>query len=132
MHATRPPGRPAARRRAALAAAALGTMALAGCGHTTVVRKDGTLRVALTEYRLIPQDVHTTAGVMTLIVHNYGRLTHDLVISLGGQPEVTSGPLAPGQTVVLSAALIPGQYQMSSSILTDSALGAYGTLEVGR
>jgi hypothetical protein len=114
-----------------LLAAALVSLCLAACGSTTTVGKDGTLRIALSEYRVIPQDVHTTAGVLTLVVHNYGRLTHDLVISLDGQPEIASQPIPPGQTQVLSAALIPGRYLMASSILSDQALGAYGTLDVG-
>jgi hypothetical protein len=114
-----------------LLAAALVSLCLAACGSTTTVGKDGTLRIALSEYRVIPQDVHTTAGVLTLVVHNYGRLTQDLVISLDGQPEIASQPIPPGQTQVLSAALIPGRYLMASSILSDQALGAYGTLDVG-
>jgi hypothetical protein len=117
-----------------LPAAALGavlvTLGGAACGVSTTVAKDGTLRVALSEYRVIPQDVHTTAGVLTIVVHNYGRLTHDLVISLDGQPEISSKAIPPGQTVVLAAALIPGKYLMASSILSDQALGAYGTLDV--
>jgi hypothetical protein len=114
-----------------LLTAALVSLCLAACGSSTTVGKDGTLRIALSEYRVIPQDVHTTAGVLTLVVHNYGRLTHDLVISLDGQAEIASQPIPPGQTQVLSAALIPGKYLMASSILSDQALGAYGTLDVG-
>jgi hypothetical protein len=123
VYARRPP--------LSLLAATFVTLGTAGCGSTTTVGKDGTLRVALSEYRVIPQDVHTTAGVLTIVVHNYGRLTHDLVISLNGQPEISTKPIAPGQTTVLDAALIPGTYQMASSILSDQALGAYGTLDVG-
>ena len=122
MHVRRPP------LSLALALAALG---VAGCGATTTVAKDGTLQIALGEYRVIPQHVQTSAGVLTLVVHNYGRLTHDLVISLDGQPEITSPPIAPGQTADLQAGLVPGKYLMSSSILDDQALGAYGTLDVG-
>jgi hypothetical protein len=114
-----------------LLVAALASLTLAACGSATTVSKDGTLRIALSEYRVVPQDVHTTAGVLTLVVHNYGRLTHDLVISLNGQSEIASKPIAPGQTQVLTAALIPGRYLMASSILSDQALGAYGTLDVG-
>jgi len=114
-----------------LLAAAIVTLSVAACGSSTTVARDGTLRIALSEYRVVPQDVHTTAGILTLVVHNYGRLTHDLVISLGGQPEISSEPIGPGQTQVLNAALIPGRYVMASSILSDQALGVYGTLDVG-
>ena len=79
-----------------LLAAAIVTLSVAACGSSTTVARDGTLRIALSEYRVVPQDVHTTAGILTLVVHNYGRLTHDLVISLGGQPEISSEPIGPG------------------------------------
>ncbi|MGH2873135.1 MAG: hypothetical protein ACRDL5_11825 [Solirubrobacteraceae bacterium] len=132
MNASRPTVPAALRRRVGLATAGLAAVTAAGCAHVTTVPRDGTLRVALTEYRVIPQDVHTTAGVLTLVVHNYGRLTHDLVISLAGQAEVSSGSIAPGQTAVFDAGLLAGDYVIASSIDSDSALGAYGTLDVGR
>jgi hypothetical protein len=110
--------------------AALAALGAAGCGTTATIAKDGTVQIALSEYRVTPQHLQTTAGVLTLVVHNYGRLTHDLVISLDGQPEITSPPIAPGQTADLEAGLVPGKYLMASSILNDQALGAYGTLDV--
>jgi hypothetical protein len=64
----------------------------AGCGVTTRVGAGRTLQIALSEYRVIPQDVRAAAGVLTILVH--------------------------------------GRYQMASSILSDQALGAYGTLDV--
>jgi hypothetical protein len=89
-----------------------------------------TLQIALNEYRVIPQDVRARTGLLTIFVHNYGRLTHDLVISLNGRTEAATAPIAPGQTEELDAALGPGHYLMASSILSDQALGAYGTLIV--
>jgi hypothetical protein len=114
-----------------LLAAALVMLAGAGCGATTTVGSDGSLQIALSEYRVTPQDVHARPGLLTLEVHNYGRLTHNLVISQDGRTEAFTPPVAPGQTVQLVAALVPGRYQMASSILSDQALGAYGTLDVG-
>ena len=43
---------------------------------------------------------------------------------------MSTKPIAPGQTAQLDAALPPGHYLMASSILSDQALGAYGTLIV--
>jgi hypothetical protein len=111
--------------------ATLAALGAAGCGTSTTAAKDATVQIALSEYRVTPQHLQTTTGVLTLVVHNYGRLTHDLVISLNGQAEITSPPIAPGQTADLQAGLVPGKYQMASSILNDQALGAYGTLDVG-
>jgi hypothetical protein len=112
-----------------LAIAAL-VLTTTGCGRTTSVGNGHTLQVALNEYRVTPQDVRAPTGLLTIFVHNYGRLTHDLVISLNGQTEAETTPIAPGQTEELDAALGPGHYLMASSIVSDQALGAYGTLIV--
>ncbi len=80
---------------------------------------------------MLPQRVHADTGPLTIEVHNYGRLTHSLVISLDGQPEASTPPIPPGQTVQLYATLAPGDYLMASTIASDQALGAYGTLIVG-
>jgi hypothetical protein len=113
-----------------LLAVALASLAVGACGRTTTIRSGRTLQIALNEYRVTPQDVRAQTGLLTIFVHNYGRLTHDLVISLDGQTEATTEPIAPGQTAELDAALGPGRYLMASSILSDQALGAYGTLIV--
>ena len=120
-------------RRSPLAwlAATLVLFGVGGCGVTTHVGSDRTLQIALNEYRVAPQDVHAGPGPLTIIVHNYGRLTHNLVISLNGQTELSTKPIAPGQTAELDAILTPGKYLMASTILSDQALGAYGTLDIG-
>jgi uncharacterized cupredoxin-like copper-binding protein len=105
-------------------------MLLAACSNTKQVVRSGTLQVALTEYRVQPQSVRTPTGTLTIVVHNDGRLSHQLVISLDGHPEASTKPIPPGQSAELFATLIPGKYQMSSPILSDQALGAYGTLTV--
>ena len=71
------------------------------------------------------------SGPLTIVVHNDGRLTHDLVITQDGRQTASTEPLAPGQTTDLVATLTPGRYLMASTILSDQALGAYGTLDVG-
>ncbi len=110
--------------------AGVSLLAAAGCGTTVTVGADDTLRVALGEYRVTPQDVRASPGKLTILVHNYGRLTHDLVISLDGETLATTKPIAPGQTEELDTTLGPGRYLIASTILTDQALGAYGTLDV--
>jgi hypothetical protein len=123
VHARRPP--------LSLLAAALVALGVAGCGTTAAVGNARTVQIALNEYRVTPQDVRASTGLLTIFVHNYGRLTHDLVITLDGRLEASTKPIAPGQTEELVAALGPGHYLMASSILSDQALGAYGTLDVG-
>jgi hypothetical protein len=111
--------------------AALPALALAGCGHVARVGSGATLQVALNEYRVTPQDVQAASGPLTIVVHNDGRLTHDLVIIQDGRQTAATEPVAPGQTTDLVTTLAPGRYLMASTILSDQALGAYGTLDVG-
>lgn len=118
-------------RRATLAALICG-LALSACSHVHAVGADRTLRVALTEYRLRPQDVRVSAGPLTIFVHNYGRLTHNLALSIGGSSAGSTGPLLPGQSTELALYLTPGRYLMASTILSDQELGDYGTLTVTR
>jgi hypothetical protein len=74
--------------------------------------------------------VRARAGALTIIVRNFGGLTHNLVISRGGQNQGATRPLGPGQTAVITLDLPRGRYQMASTILDDQALGTYGTLNV--
>ncbi len=103
-----------------------------GCGHTEHVGSDRTLRVALTEFRMNPQSATVSAGQLTIIVHNFGRLTHNLALSHGGQSAAATKPIAPGESAQLTVTLVPGTYVMASTILDDEALGQYGTLRVLR
>ena len=112
--------------------AAAASVVLAGCGRTARVGVNRTFQVALTEYHVSPQRVRAPAGTLTIFVHNYGRLSHNLVISSGGHPDASTQPIPPGETSELLATLAPGNYLMSSTILSDQALGAYGTLIVTR
>jgi plastocyanin len=125
-----------ASRASKLALLALASAAIAagsaGCGHAASARSDRTLEVALSEYRINPSNVHVSAGELTIDVHNYGRLNHDLVISQNGQTTGQIKPLPPGHSAVLAVDLAPGTYSMTSTILSDQALGAYGTLKVSR
>jgi hypothetical protein len=114
----------------ALLAAGLVAIGASGCGATARVAADGTLQIAVSEYRVTPQDVRAGAGVLTIVVHNDGRLTHNLVISRGGVVAASTTPIAPGQWTELEAALAPGRYLLASSLFSDQALGAYGTLNI--
>jgi hypothetical protein len=103
---------------------------VAGCGHTETVEASRTLQMGLTEYRLTPQNARISAGVLTIVVHNYGVLTHNLVVSNNGQTVDSTQPIWPGETAELSLSLAPGTYIMASTIQADQALGEYGTLTV--
>lgn len=104
--------------------------ALAGCAHTRQVGSSGAVSLALTEYRINPQSVHASPGVLTMYIHNYGKFTHNLVVTQNGQRVDGTTPLAPGQSADISLSLAAGTYLMASTILSDQALGEYGTLTV--
>jgi hypothetical protein len=120
------------RRAPKLALIVTASVLLAGCGHTRVVGGDRSVNVALSEYRLNPSNIRVSSGLLTFHVHNYGRLTHDLVISQDGQTIGQTKPLPPGQTADLALDLAPGRFSMASTMLSDQALGAYGTVEVSQ
>ena len=106
------------------------TCVLAGCSHTRQAGAGRTVQMSLTEYHLNPESVDASGGVLAIVIHNSGRLTHNLVVSANGQSVAGTKPIPPGQTAELDLNLAPGTYQMSSTILSDDALGAYGTLTV--
>ena len=113
----------------AVAAVALAA-ALAACGGSRNLADGHPLRLALTEYRLHPQNVSVSTGTLTIFIHNYGRLTHNVVVSKDGQSVAATKPIAPGDSTELDLSLAPGHYLMTSTILSDEALGQYGTLIV--
>ncbi len=88
--------------------------------------------MALTEYHVAPEAVQARPGTVTIFVHNFGRLSHNLVIFYNGLAQASTQPIPPGETTELIATLAPGKYQMTSTVLSDQALGTYGTLDVTR
>jgi hypothetical protein len=114
----------------------LGALAIAllltACGSSVRVPATGIVHVALSEYRLAPASLRARPGALTILVHNYGRLNHNLVISYDGVQEASTEPIRPGQSAELIANLTPGHYVMASTVLADQALGAYGDLNVTR
>jgi hypothetical protein len=103
---------------------------IAGCGHTAGVGRDRTLQVALTEYQVVPRKVHVSAGELTIIVRNEGKMTHNLAVSSNNQLIQETPPIWPGTTSQLAVVLAPGRYTISSTLFSDQALGEYGTLTV--
>jgi hypothetical protein len=114
-----------------IAGVALAAATVSACGHTAEVGAGRTVRLALTEYRVVPQSIHAIPGVLTILVRNDGRLTHNLTVSQNGNVIGQTTPLAPGASTQLALNLAPGQYLVASTLLSDETLGAYGTLTVG-
>lgn len=120
---------PGCRVAALLLAAAL----LAGCGETRTVGPTRIVQVALTEYRLSPRSLTARPGSLTLVVHNYGRLTHNLAV-LGARDLVIgeTPPIVPGSSAVLAVTVGYGHYALASTLFDDRSLGVVGTLAVSR
>jgi plastocyanin len=113
-----------------LLTAALAGGGLTGCGRSETVAAGRPVTIAITEYRLNPSALTIPGGVITVIVRNDGRLTHNLVIAQDGHPEQTSGPVAPGEAATMLVFLLPGRYTMSSTMPSDADLGIRGTLRI--
>lgn len=122
------PGLRAPRPRIVSCTLVLAACLTAACSRVTVVGAGRTLDVGVTEYRITPQDVHAPAGGLTIVVHNYGRMTHNLALTRGGVQQASTAPIGPGAAAKLTLRLTRGNYLMVSTILSDPALGAYGTL----
>jgi hypothetical protein len=103
---------------------------LAGCGHSTQVRRDGRVNVFLMEYRLRPDRITARSGELAFVVHNLGRLTHNLSISHAGKSIASTPPIPPGGSARLSVNLAAGTYRIASTIEADQGLGVRGMLEV--
>ena len=116
-----------ATKLALLVAAAL---LVTACGHTEVAGSGRTVHVQLSEYRLQPQSIRVSRGLVTIIVHNHGLLDHNLTLFQNGQTVDSINPLGPGETSQMTLFLSPGTYSMASTVLSDQSLGAYGTLRV--
>lgn len=118
------------RRRAATLLLGLVLAATAGCGSPQAVGPDRLVQLGLTEYRLMPQSIRVPAGQLTIYAHNYGRLTHNLVVTRGSRTTGSTQAIRPGETAEVVLYVSPGKYLMSSTILSDRDLGIYGTLDV--
>ena len=77
-----------------------------------------------------PQDVSVSTGTLTMLIHNYGRLTHNLLVTENGTSIASTHGIPPGGEAELDLSLAPGTYLMTSTIQSDQALGQYGTITV--
>lgn len=118
------------RRTALTAIVTVAGLTGAGCTHTVHVGAARTLQVALSEYRINPNSIRVTPGFLTLVVRNYGRLTHNLVVARDGRVQGATGSIPPGREATLIVDLARGRYSLASTILSDADLGARGTLTV--
>jgi len=99
-----------------LAGVAVAAM-VAGCGSgAPLATAQRSIQIAVLEYRIDPTSVTTSAGIHTFVVHNYGILAHNLVITHGTAPFAHSQPVYPGSTAYLTIDLPAGRYTLKSDI----------------
>lgn len=110
-------------------------LAVAGCGSgdSTAVEDDAPVTIAMSEFRLSPQDLRLPAGRRTLEIRNAGTMVHRFELrSADGKKRFVDGrPLAPGATERIEVDLRPGTYAMRCAQERHNTLGEYGTLRVG-
>jgi uncharacterized cupredoxin-like copper-binding protein len=129
--------------RSLLTAACLATavLVLGGCGEGKLVSTDRPiLRITVDEYRIVPQNLKARPGRIKLVVHNAGRLTHNLVIEIppkkvGDKPIPVEGArvtsMQPGETAApIKVTLAPGTYRLVCTIANHDDLGQYGKLVI--
>jgi hypothetical protein len=116
---------------APLAAAALAAFGAAGCGSTVAVGRARVLRLGVSEFRVSPAASSAPAGRLTVVVRNYGRLSHNLVIARGSRVLAETDALPPGTQAQLQLTLRPGSYTLSSTSGDGSGPGGTASLTVG-
>jgi hypothetical protein len=104
---------------------------LTGCGAAHHAPASGALDVSVNEWRVTPEHADASPGSLLIIVHNSGRLAHNLVLSHDGVHVSSTPPIMPGQSADMEATVQKGSYQLLSSLVDDEATGVYGTLNVG-
>lgn len=119
---------------AALVAAAF-TLALAACGSgdSLTVADDRPVAIAMSEFRLSPQELRLPEGRRTLEIRNEGTIVHRFEIrSVDGRRRFVRGePLRPGQSERIVVSLRAGEYAIRCGQERHNTLGEYGTLRVG-
>ncbi len=87
--------------------------------------------MSVNEWRVTPGNPNVSPGSLLIVVHNSGRLAHNLVLSHDGLEVSSTPPIMPGQDADLQTTVQNGSYQLLSSMVDDQATGVYGTLHVG-
>jgi uncharacterized cupredoxin-like copper-binding protein len=127
--------------RPAAACLAVTAFALAGCGEGRLRHTERPiLRLAVDEYRIVPQNISMRPGRVKIVVRNTGRLTHNLVIQrppkeIDGKPREVAGgrvkSMQPGEAGrPIKITLKRGTYRLVCTIANHDDLGQYGTLVV--
>ncbi len=96
-----------------------------------------TLRLTLSEYRILPRTASVPAGPLEIVAHNLGILTHNVALQRGNldsSERITLTDirtLLPGQSgSKWTGPLAPGRYLLASTVGNQAVLGMAATLIV--
>jgi uncharacterized cupredoxin-like copper-binding protein len=132
---------------AIISIAALGALALAGCGggsssssttaSTTSTTSDAgggggsTVAVSETDFKLNPADPTVKAGTVSFNATNDGAVTHSLEVEGPSGDQELKSALAPGQSGTLTVDLSkPGKYEFYCPIDSHKQMGMVGEVTV--
>ncbi|HSZ69721.1 MAG TPA: hypothetical protein VK756_05100 [Solirubrobacteraceae bacterium] len=123
---------------ASAAIAALLLAGCAGCATTHTVRlPEHQLDLTLSEYRIVPAAASVPAGRLRILARNRGILTHNVELERGSLDSTertvlaTIHTLLPGASeAITTGPLRPGQYLLVSTIDDQTTLGMSAALIV--
>ena len=92
-----------------------------------------TIKVTESEWRVqVPAQTELNEGKYTFVVHNAGKIPHNLVVTRGASPGGDTTPLIkPGTDAKLTVALRTGNYTLYCSVPGHRRLGMVAKLSVG-
>ncbi|MBB4663146.1 cupredoxin domain-containing protein [Conexibacter arvalis] len=113
----------------------MAALALGGCGsgRSADVADTSAAVVAMSEFRLDPQELRLSAGRRAFTIRNDGRIVHrfELRRADGDRRLLVRGrPLKPGESQTLTVRLTPGEYLMRCAQERHNTLGEWGTVTV--
>jgi plastocyanin len=129
------------------AVAALGGLAIAGCGGSdssstssspatsgasgSAAGGASTVNVSETDFKLTPSDPTVNAGKVTINASNDGQTTHSIEVEAPSGDQEMESDLAPGQSGTLTVDLPkPGKYEFYCPIDNHKQMGMAGEITV--
>lgn len=88
-----------------------------------------TVQVELHDFRLVPNEITVKAGIVTFVLKNEGRYTHDFRVEGQGIDE-KAPKVGRGREREWQITLPPGSYEISCPVSNHSSRGMTGTLTV--
>ena len=115
---------------AVLVAAAIAVLGSRGEGASAARASDRRIAIALDDFRFDPQRIRATAGELTIVLRNRGRLAHSFRLRKNGRLWIEQPSLGPGESATVTRRIEPGDYRMFDALSNHEQLGMYGTLVV--